>query len=105
MCRRTEEEVWPTVELPRQRNFTGFFNVPVQAPTRGQPFYSYYEKPLHLVAFYDAVDIFSPRPLKPPSPQGGISLEKIISYIMQIWSKQKCMYSLNLMVFKMYVVG
>ena len=27
------------------RHFVGFFNVPVQAPTRGQPFYGYSEKP------------------------------------------------------------
>ena len=36
MCRRTEE-VGPTVRL---EHFVGFFNVPVQAPTRGQPFYT-----------------------------------------------------------------
>ena len=35
----------------RHRHFVGFFNVPVQAPTRGHPFYGYSEKPLHLVAF------------------------------------------------------
>ena len=29
MCRRTEEEVGPTVGLPRHRHFVGFFNVPV----------------------------------------------------------------------------
>ena len=40
MCRRTEEEVGPTVGLPRHRHFVGFFNVPVQAPTRDQPFYT-----------------------------------------------------------------
>ena len=32
---------------PRHRHFIGFFNVPVQAPTLGQPFYSYSEKPPH----------------------------------------------------------
>ena len=31
MCRRTEKEVVPTV---------GLFNVPVQAPTQGHPFYT-----------------------------------------------------------------
>ena len=31
-CRRTEEEVGPTVGLPRHGQFVGFFNVPVQAP-------------------------------------------------------------------------
>ena len=40
MCRRTEEEVGPTVGLPRHRHFVGFFNVPVQAPTRDHPFYT-----------------------------------------------------------------
>ena len=30
MCRRTEEEVGPTVGLPRHRHFVGFFNVPVE---------------------------------------------------------------------------
>ena len=29
----------------RHRHFVGFFNVPVQAPTRDQPFYGYSEKP------------------------------------------------------------
>ena len=29
----------------RHRHFVGFFNVPVQAPTRDQPFYGYFEKP------------------------------------------------------------
>ena len=40
MCRRTEEEVGPTVGLPRNRHFVGFLNVPVQAPTRDYPFYT-----------------------------------------------------------------
>ena len=31
----------------RNIHFVGFFNVPVQAPTRGQPFYGYSEKPFH----------------------------------------------------------
>ena len=51
MCRRTEEEVGPTVGLPRHRHFVGFFNVPVLAPTRDHPFYMVI--PPHLVAFYD----------------------------------------------------
>ena len=41
MCMQTEEEVRPTVELRRHRHFVGCFNEPVQAPTRGQPFYGY----------------------------------------------------------------
>ena len=38
MYRQTEEEDGPTVGLPHHRHLVGFFNVPVQAPTRGQPF-------------------------------------------------------------------
>ena len=45
--RRTEEEVEPTVGLPRHRHFAGFFNVPVQTPTRDPPLYGYSEKPPH----------------------------------------------------------
>ena len=47
MCRRTEEEVEPTVGLPRHGHFVGFFYVPVQTPTRDPPFYGYSEKPPH----------------------------------------------------------
>ena len=46
MCRLTEE-VRSTVGLPRHRHFVGFFKY-IQAPTRGQPFYGYSEKPTHL---------------------------------------------------------
>ena len=46
----------------RHRHFLGFFNVPVQALTRGQPFKGYSEKPM-LVAFNDThgdtEDVFS----------------------------------------------
>ena len=45
-CRLTEE-VGPTVGLQRHRHLVGFFNLPVQAPTRGQRLYSYSEKPPH----------------------------------------------------------
>ena len=38
----------------RHRHFVGFFNVPVLAPTRDQPFlYGDSDTPPHLVAFYD----------------------------------------------------
>ena len=47
MSRGTEEEVGPTVGFPRNRHFVGFFYVPVQSPTRGQPFNGYFEKPPH----------------------------------------------------------
>ena len=45
MCRRTEE-ILPTVRLP-QRHFVGFYSVPVQALTRGHPFYNDSEKQPH----------------------------------------------------------
>ena len=34
MCRRTEEDVGPTVGLTCHRHFVRFFNVPIKAPTR-----------------------------------------------------------------------
>ena len=43
MYRRTEEEVGP----PSHRHFVGFFNVPVQEPTRTHSFYGYSVKPPH----------------------------------------------------------
>ena len=46
-CDRFTEEAGPTAGFPRHRHFLGFFNVPVQAPTRGHPFYGYSEKPPH----------------------------------------------------------
>ena len=36
-----------------QQYFVGFFYVPVEASTRGNPFYDYSETPPHLVAFYE----------------------------------------------------
>ena len=39
-------------------HFVGFFNVPVQAPTRATLFLRYSEKPFHLVAFYDTLGIW-----------------------------------------------
>ena len=55
-----------------QRHFIGFFNVPVQVPTRGHPFYGYSEKPPHLVAFYDTLGIWRTYShLKPRCPHGG----------------------------------
>ena len=46
LCGRTEE-VGHTVRPPLHRHFVGFSSVPVRDPTRGQPFYGYYEKPSH----------------------------------------------------------
>ena len=40
MCKRTEEEVDLRLVSHRHRHFVWFFNVPVQAPTRGQPIYT-----------------------------------------------------------------
>ena len=51
MYRRTVEEVGPTVGLPRHGHFVGFFNVPVQEPTRDQPFYAYSVEPPHFSGF------------------------------------------------------
>ena len=57
----------------RHRHFIGFFKVPVQAPTRGQPFYGYFEKPPHLVAFYDMLGIrMAYSHLKPRGPHGDL---------------------------------
>ena len=56
----------------RYRHFVRFFNVPVQAPTRGHHFYGYSEKLPYLVAFYDTLGI--PRTyshLKPPGSPWG----------------------------------
>ena len=50
----------------RHRHSVGFFNVPVQASTRGHPLYGYFEKPPHLVAFYDTLGL----PLDTPGPHG-----------------------------------
>ena len=54
--RRRTEKVCPTVGFQHHGYFVGFFNVPVQAPTRGQ-IYGYSGKPPHLVAFYDTLGI------------------------------------------------
>ena len=75
MCRRTEEEIGPTVGLPRHRHFVGFFNVPVLAPTGPTFLYGDSDTPPHLVAFYDhagdtEVHILDLTP-PPPGPQGG----------------------------------
>ena len=74
MCRRIEEEVGPTVGLPRHRHFVGFFNVPVQAPTRGQPFYTVIlrNRPIYF-AFTIMLGIRRTNSqLNPPGPHGGV---------------------------------
>ena len=63
----------------RHRHFVGFFNVPVLAPTRDQPFYTGdSDTPPHLVAFYDhagdtEVHILDLTP-PPPGPHGGMMI-------------------------------
>ena len=63
------EEVGPTVGIPRHS-----FNVPVQAPTRGHPFYGYSDKPPHFnrllrraLGYGGPILILNPR-----GPQGDI---------------------------------
>ena len=51
---QVDEEVGPTVGLPRHRRFLMFFNAPVQAPTRGNRFTVIPRNRPILVAFYDA---------------------------------------------------
>ena len=61
----------------RHRHFVGSFNVPVQAPTRDHPFYSYSEKPPHLVSFYYTLGIRRTYShLRPRGPDGerGVSM-------------------------------
>ena len=77
------EEVGHTVGPPRHRHFVGFSNVPGRAPTRGQPFYGYYEKPprfSHLLrrawGYGGSILI-----LNPPGPHGGINLNVFISIL------------------------
>ena len=78
MCRRTEEEVVPTVGLPRHRHFAGFFNVPVLAPTRDHPFYTVI--PTHrpmLSPFTITLGIRRTHSrLNPPGPHGGLPEKK-----------------------------
>ena len=81
MCRRIEEEVEPTVGLPRHRHFVGFFNVPVQAPTRDPPLYGYSEKPPHFSRLLRHAWGYGGHilDLNPPGPHGGIIVKRRIS--------------------------
>ena len=55
----------------RHRHSVGFFNMPVQALTRGHPFHGYSEKPPHLVAFTTRMGIRRTYSRKPRgSPRG-----------------------------------
>ena len=47
MRKRTEAGVGPVVGLACDRNFVGFFNVPVQSTTQDNYFDGYSEKLLH----------------------------------------------------------
>ena len=68
MCRRTENEVGPTVGFTRQRHFVGFFNVPVQSRTRDHLFYGCSEKPPHFSGLLRCALVYGGRILT-PDPQ------------------------------------
>ena len=84
MCRRIEEEVEPTVGLPRHRHFVGFFNVPVQTPTRDPPFYGFSEKPPHFSRLLRHARGCGGHilDLNPPGPHGGSLLLNILNYLL-----------------------
>ena len=81
MLYRRTEEVGHTVGAPRHRHFVGFSGMPGRAPTRGQPFYGYYEKPSHfshlLRRAWGYGDLFSSFK-NPPGPHGGINFNVFI---------------------------
>ena len=65
----------------RHKHFVGFFNVPVQAPTRDPPFYSYSEKPPHFSRLLrHAWGRRTHSRLKPPGPHGGIKMTAITKW-------------------------
>ena len=70
MFMRTEEEVAPRSGSKRHIHFVGFFNVPVQATTRGHQ-YGYSEKPPDLVACYDTLGCGEHILDLPPGPNRG----------------------------------
>ena len=51
-----KKKLYPRSGSRRHRHFVGFFNMPVQAPTRDQPFYTVIHT-APLVAFYDTLGI------------------------------------------------
>ena len=57
----------------RHRHLVGFFNVPIQAPTRDPPFYSYSEKPPHFSRLLRHAWGYGGHilDLTPGSPRGG----------------------------------
>ena len=74
-----------TADFRRNGHFVGLFNLPVHAPTRGHPFYSYSENPLHLVAFYDTLWIRTTYShLKPRGPTGSKIIPKYITRCHQV---------------------
>ena len=76
MCRRTEEEVGPTVGLPCHRHFVGFFNVPVLATTRDHPFYTVIptHRPIQSPFTITLGIRRTHSRLNPPGPHGGAAL-------------------------------
>ena len=71
--------------------FVGFFNVPIQAPTRDPPFYEYSEKPPHFSRFLRDAWGYGGHILDlnpPPPPPGGKcwSVRRGSPIVAQIWS-------------------
>ena len=61
----------------RHRHFVGFFNVPIQAPTRNQPFHT--DTSPQLVAFYDTLGIRRTRSRLNPQALTGVCCIRYIS--------------------------
>ena len=95
MCRRTEEEVEPMVGLPRHRHFVGFFNVPVQTPTRDPPFYGYSEKPPHISRLLRHAWGYGGHilDLTPPRVPTGVFLLKLLLVGIKTAMHTKCRYA------------
>ena len=96
MCRRTEEEVEPMVNgLPRHRHFVGFFNVPVQTPTRDPPFYGYSEKPPHFSRLLRHAWGYGGHilDLTPPRVPTGVFLLKLLLVGIKTAMHTKCRYA------------
>ena len=56
-CADGMKKLYLPSDSQRHIYFVGFFNVPVQAPTRDQPFYTIIPTTAPLVAFYDTLGI------------------------------------------------
>ena len=70
----------------RHRHFVGFFNVPVQAPTRGHPFYMVIPRNRpHLVAFYDTLGIRRTLSRLNPRVSTGDTDTGILAFLLQVF--------------------